>query len=839
MLFPLISCLLLFGTVSNENLEKKRAILEVSFPNEMKVPLQELKWVQADRSGLVQRADWNASTPVRNGQTLKWKVNTSAPILFQTLFFDKTIVGSLIEPGDSIRITMEGDNISYSGVGSEKIIIYQEVFGDWAKLQKPANTSPFSTNSLDDYLEWDRYLETKRTITNDILKKYESKLSLYSTRYMKSFFYSIMEKDRLVKFMALWYKRKALNINAQKFNEIYDSTIRRPEALWLGSETAIASSAHPLYLFAEAEIVRDHNFEFSPGGSDRDAKFEFWKMKYNKMKELYTGERLDAALRYLFTSVGIRRLAMYPPFEKAVNEYYQSSAKSMFKEEVKKYQDRELGLLKGTENAIPLLSLLRNNNGSFWVNPTKNRSIVLYFNQQNCRDCPGVTSMIENILGKFKYDTSLLVLDIARVKDEQEWAKALKEGRKSVKGAEQLFVLEEDLKTGADESYGLSDSYSLIVVDQRGRIVRLTAADPLDDGEGSLTDFIDHQLALTKDGPYVLHKGDSLISYSLNKSAKQELSWGKNTHEQALLSGTDKFLENFDIKLKRELKVEPSIFSRPNKLMVLSDIEGNFNALRKLLEAGKIIDKQFNWIFGDGHLVFCGDMFDRGSQVTECLWLLYILEEKAKSQGGYVHFVLGNHEILNLSGDLRYLVPKYLENAELMGVPYSVLYNEQSELGRWIRTKNVIEKIGDLLFVHGGISSEVVDLNLPVTEINDISRKFYSRQYEAMRDSGKVQSILFNGTYSPFWFRGYYQKDQKQDLEPLVDKALGKFDVSHIITGHTIVADTISTLFNGKVINTDTKHSRGNSEMLYIVDQDFYRINSKGERHLLFTNRKE
>ncbi len=48
--------------------------------------------------------------------------------------------------------------------------------------------------------------------------------------------------------------------------------------------------------------------------------------------------------------------------------------------------------------------------------------------------------------------------------------------------------------------------------------------------------------------------------------------------------------------------------------------------------------------------MFAGDMFDRGDQVTECLWLVYALEETAKAAGGYVHFILGNHELMNLQG---------------------------------------------------------------------------------------------------------------------------------------------------------------------------------------------
>ena len=106
-----------------------------------------------------------------------------------------------------------------------------------------------------------------------------------------------------------------------------------------------------------------------------------------------------------------------------------------------------------------------------------------------------------------------------------------------------------------------------------------------------------------------------------------------------------------------------------------------------MLQNNGVIDKDFNWTFGNGHLVLTGDFVDRGEQVTEVLWLIYALEDKAKEAGGYVHYVLGNHEIMNMSGDLRYLNKKYVDNAALLNAHFVTLYGENSELGRWLRTK--------------------------------------------------------------------------------------------------------------------------------------------------------
>ncbi|MCK7530014.1 MAG: hypothetical protein MZV63_02625 [Marinilabiliales bacterium] len=75
--------------------------------------------------------------------------------------------------------------------------------------------------------------------------------------------------------------------------------------------------------------------------------------------------------------------------------------------------------------------------------------------------------------------------------------------------------------------------------------------------------------------------------------------------------------------------------------------------------ANGIIDRNLNWKFGRGHLVYLGDAHDRGDMVTEILWHLFSLERQAAKAGGMVHFVLGNHELMVLDGDLRFINPKY------------------------------------------------------------------------------------------------------------------------------------------------------------------------------------
>jgi hypothetical protein len=339
----------------------------------------------------------------------------------------------------------------------------------------------------------------------------------------------------------------------------------------------------------------------------------------------------------------------------------------------------------------------------------------------------------------------------------------------------------------------------------------------------------------TIDGPYVFYRNDHIVaSYiednnglktvktdSVNISDKEKLTLQVNTEEPG---------KTFTVQLKSELKNEKSEYKSVKTMLALSDIEGNFTAFKDLLIGNGVIDQNYNWTFGEGHLVLTGDFFDRGSYVTEVLWLIYSLEEKANKAGGHVHFILGNHEIMNLNGDLRYVNEKYTENAKLLNSKYIDLYSINTELGRWLRTKNIIEKIDKVLFMHGGISAVVNKTGLSPNRMNKIARPYYA---DTTYEYPDLLTDLLYSDLGPFWYRGYYYGTQKA-LPSQIDSTLNLYNVKHIATGHTIIANKVSVLFDGKLFNTDVPHAEGKSEALYISDNKFYRVNKNGEKTLLY-----
>ncbi|HEY0611883.1 MAG TPA: metallophosphoesterase [Chitinophaga sp.] len=333
------------------------------------------------------------------------------------------------------------------------------------------------------------------------------------------------------------------------------------------------------------------------------------------------------------------------------------------------------------------------------------------------------------------------------------------------------------------------------------------------------------------DGPYIFYKENNILVKSIvvkrGKSSVQSAHFTLAQKDEITVNCT--FPEhpdwNFSTRLKSALGTAASVYPPAEKILALSDIEGNFEAFRSLLLGNGVIDKQYNWTFGKGHLVLVGDCFDRGEHVTPCLWLLYSLEEKALQQGGYVHFILGNHEIMNMSGDLRYLHDQYLYHAQLLGVDYRQLYSPATELGRWLITKNIMEKVGPVLFVHGGIATFVNILGYPLQALNQLCRPWYFTPELAP----PVVYELLSSSDSPFWYRGYAMGDAGVQQ---VNNTLRKFDVQHIVIGHTTVEQATS-FFNGKVIAIDTPHAFGVSEGVLIRGDGIFRVGKEGRKERL------
>ncbi|RNC84847.1 MAG: metallophosphoesterase [Winogradskyella sp.] len=331
------------------------------------------------------------------------------------------------------------------------------------------------------------------------------------------------------------------------------------------------------------------------------------------------------------------------------------------------------------------------------------------------------------------------------------------------------------------------------------------------------------------DGPYIIN--DTL---AIRVSRQNDIRTSSVKLGDSILVEVDNIdKDRFYINLNSEYNIPKTEYKMPDKLVVLSDIEGNYNALYGLLLANNIIDKDHNWIFGNGHLVINGDIIDRGKNVTQVLWLLYKLDQQSKKYDGKVHVIIGNHEILNLHGDNRYNRGKYINVAQkISGLDkqkeaLEYLFSPTTELGKWLSTKNVVEKIGGYIFVHGGLSKDLLDYKLSLKQINQIARS----NYHNSRQNQKNETIKFlYGSKGPFWYRGLAKKKLKSKH---FDEILKFYNSEKIVVGHTVV-DQVQTGYNGRFINIDVKHGKekfsGTSFALLIINRSEYIIDDIGNK---------
>jgi len=334
-------------------------------------------------------------------------------------------------------------------------------------------------------------------------------------------------------------------------------------------------------------------------------------------------------------------------------------------------------------------------------------------------------------------------------------------------------------------------------------------------------EFTNQAITYGLDGPYVFHGADEMVVKSITENGPSIDTFpaGSTPTLSCDLPNGD----SFSFELLEEHVIPESQYEIPEKFLVTTDIEGQIDAYIFLLQNAGVIDQNYNWTYGDGHLFFIGDMFDRGEYVTQCLWLLYKLEQEAKLVGGQVHFIIGNHEVLNFQHDFRYVRDKYFENAHYLNEMLYDLYDQNTELGQWLRSKNILENAGNsAILVHAGLSPQVRNLNLSYDQINDFGRL----GMDGNCPSGNIGCEVVNGGSDEgvYWYRGIANEELTQTE---VDDIITSFNGEKMIFGHTVFPQ-VSTLYQQKVIVADVDHgdnfNDGFMEALYYENNCYFRF---------------
>ena len=272
--------------------------------------------------------------------------------------------------------------------------------------------------------------------------------------------------------------------------------------------------------------------------------------------------------------------------------------------------------------------------------------------------------------------------------------------------------------------------------------------------------------------------------------------------------------KNSNYSIAPAAPAQPGITSMPEKLLVLSDIEGNIAYLNGALRKLGVVDANGAWAFGANRVVVAGDAVDRGRDVFAVLWRLYGLSQQASAAGGRLDLVIGNHEQYILRGNISRANPEHVYALEQMG-GVDASFGGDTVIGAWLRTQPVILKIGDVLIAHGGISPSVARQGFTVDRLNAANGSYWRK---GKPDAPALDAVF--GMHGVSQYRGYLM--ELPDVYPMatqddVDLALRAFGVKTIVVGHTIV-EKVSGLYADRVYAIDVNSNTAAPEALMFVN---------------------
>ena len=267
-------------------------------------------------------------------------------------------------------------------------------------------------------------------------------------------------------------------------------------------------------------------------------------------------------------------------------------------------------------------------------------------------------------------------------------------------------------------------------------------------------------------------------------------------------------------------------------MVAIGDVHGDLGQLVTVLKDAGLVDDSLAWTGGRTHLVQTGDRIDRGADSRKVMDLFMRLEKEARKAGGVVHPLIGNHEAMNVLGDFRYVTPeefaaflapdskreldalfaryveeersakrpppsqadiaKWQEGHPLGYAEYRQAFLPKGDYGSWIVRQNAIIRIGDTLFLHGGLSAKYADFSLG--NINERIRL-------ELRDADPKAALMSRDPDGPLWFRGLAQGDPA--LAKDLDEVLRRTGCKRMVVGHTPNPGLILPRYGGRLLQID------------------------------------
>jgi hypothetical protein len=297
------------------------------------------------------------------------------------------------------------------------------------------------------------------------------------------------------------------------------------------------------------------------------------------------------------------------------------------------------------------------------------------------------------------------------------------------------------------------------------------------------------------------------------------------------------------------------------RIVAIGDLHGDCAVWRDIARAAQLIDGKNHWAGGNTILVQDGDVPDRGPDSLTIIHDLQRLQREAPRAGGRVITMVGNHEAMNVTGDLRYVSPgeyaafadrdsasrrlaayaanrdaieaaaraqnpaltrdqirdAWIKTTPLGMIEHRLAWRPTGEIGRWVIENPALVMLGGTLFVHGGISS--VYAALSIDEIN--------RRVSAALAAGETgPASIINEPMGPLWYRGLIVREAGDEggarplgppivtqpaprptIDKEIDMVLKAYGVKRIVVAHTPILSGITITHGGKLIRIDTGDS--------------------------------
>lgn len=235
----------------------------------------------------------------------------------------------------------------------------------------------------------------------------------------------------------------------------------------------------------------------------------------------------------------------------------------------------------------------------------------------------------------------------------------------------------------------------------------------------------------------------------------------------------------------------PAKSAPPRRIVAIGDLHADLDNALSVMRLAGLVDASGAWAGGDTVFVQTGDITDRGPDSKEVIELLMRLSKEAPAAGGRVVPVMGNHELMNMMGDWRYVTPEDVADFGSEAARKTA-FSLDGELGRWLIAQDAVVQLGDLVFAHGGVSERFAGQG---------ARGLSEAVRAAFLGAGPLDVIQDQG---PLWYRGYLQADEPLACAEL-GRALPQLGARRMIVGHTTQRDgKVRARCGGQLLGIDT-----------------------------------